>query len=574
VAEPTQHTNRAPGSVDALLAASASARAEGHDLVGPLADELRRALTTLAVAVDAGGLGVWRWDSDTGTVSWSERMEKIYGFEPGQAPRTFASYLECIHPDDRQAAAANFRDRSRGLLPLKYLYRIIRQDGEVRWLEGAGQPLLDDDGRPVGAAGACMDVTERVLSTQYDNAEVAITRLLAESADDPDVLDRLIELLGFTLPVEVVSLWTPAATGSLSLRHAWSAGPSRVVLATRHLSPHDELALARRASLARAPVVVSDLSQEHNLRRREAALADELQWAAAFPIIVADEVEGVLECFGATPGPAPELCETLGTICSQTGLFLGRARALEVMATTLRERARVAEVLQQSLLPPTLPSVPGIEVAARYAAGTELVGGDFYDVFPLGDDRWGIAIGDVCGKGPEAARLTALLRHSIRTAAMLDADPAHVLSVANTALLHGDADGRFASAVYGSLTAQPEVTIRLAGAGHPPAVVVRTDGTVEELAPSGRLLGLFDEIATTETAVSLGAGDAVVLYTDGIIEARRVRELFGTTRLTATLADHAGEPADTIADALMQAVEAFSESTERDDQALLVLRVR
>jgi serine phosphatase RsbU (regulator of sigma subunit) len=236
------------------------------------------------------------------------------------------------------------------------------------------------------------------------------------------------------------------------------------------------------------------------------------------------------------------------------------------------ERDGVARVLQESLLPPALPEVPGLEIAARYQAGSGLVGGDFYDVFALGDGRWGFVLGDVCGRGAEAASVTALTRHTARTVAMLEDSPARVIEHVNAALLR-DSSNLFVTALFGHLCPHPEgVTVRVCAAGHPPPLVARRGGGVEPIHAESPLLGVVDEIAATETSFELAPGDVLLLYTDGLIETRRDHQLFGPERLVEALGLADGHAAETLADELLAASRRFAPGEPVDDTALLVLR--
>lgn len=237
------------------------------------------------------------------------------------------------------------------------------------------------------------------------------------------------------------------------------------------------------------------------------------------------------------------------------------------------ERARVATVLQQSLLPPSLPDIPGIDLGARYAAGAEEVGGDFYDVFPLPGGAWGAVVGDVRGKGPEAASLTALARHSARTAAMLEAAPGKVLEVVNQALFDPAHLERFCSAVILRISTGAPTVLHYAAGGHPPVLRIGSGGEHEALDVTGPLLGIFADTAYRDAAVELRPGDVVVCYTDGITEARRDGEQFGLTRLAELVSRHRRLPAQAIADTIVDAVTAHRSGEDADDSAVLVLRI-
>ncbi|HVL97894.1 MAG TPA: SpoIIE family protein phosphatase [Egibacteraceae bacterium] len=238
------------------------------------------------------------------------------------------------------------------------------------------------------------------------------------------------------------------------------------------------------------------------------------------------------------------------------------------------ERVRVARILQQSLLPPALPDVPGVEVAARYQSGREDVGGDFYDLFPVRGRSWGVVIGDVRGKGPDAAALTALARHSTRTAAMLQRRPSRVLAVVNQALHDTSDPERFCSAAYLRITTgRSDVRVDAASGGHPPLLILRADGQIERMEPTGPLIGLFPDIELSDRHLRLEPGDSIIAYTDGITEARTGEELFGHDRLVELVGTLAGRSADDIAGAVSETAAAFAQESEADDAAVIVLRV-
>ncbi|MER8224307.1 SpoIIE family protein phosphatase [Streptomyces sp. NPDC094143] len=195
-----------------------------------------------------------------------------------------------------------------------------------------------------------------------------------------------------------------------------------------------------------------------------------------------------------------------------------------------RERERLkqlAATLQATLLPPALENVPGLDVAAYYhIASADEVGGDFYDLFPLAAGAWGLFLGDVCGKGATAAAVTSLARYTLRAAAVYDPSPAAVLRTLNTVLHHEYSsadDPRFCTVVFGLLTPDDDRSgfhITLAGGGHPPALLLRADGTADHLpTPGGQLIGVIPDAHIATTAFRLAPGDTLLLYTDGLTEA-------------------------------------------------------
>ncbi|MGH2690393.1 MAG: PP2C family protein-serine/threonine phosphatase, partial [Actinomycetota bacterium] len=239
-----------------------------------------------------------------------------------------------------------------------------------------------------------------------------------------------------------------------------------------------------------------------------------------------------------------------------------------------QEQADLAETLQRSLLPPRLPDTREFDVAAMYRPGTALdVGGDFYDFFRIGEGRWAAVIGDVCGKGPSAAALTGLTRHTIRAAAVGVGEPEAVVRLLNDAILR-DQTNEFCTVAFASVARRgPGAEASVVCGGHLPPVVVRADGSLEHLACTGALLGVVDDPDPMEVTAALGPSDALVFYTDGITEARMPREIFGEQRLFDLLASCAGLDATTIVSRVGEELDWLTDESRRDDAAMLVVRV-
>ncbi|MFD3654601.1 PP2C family protein-serine/threonine phosphatase [Streptomyces sp. NPDC058620] len=249
-----------------------------------------------------------------------------------------------------------------------------------------------------------------------------------------------------------------------------------------------------------------------------------------------------------------------------------------------RERARLqrlATTLQRTLIPPALVPVPGLDVAAHFHfASSDEVGGDFYDLFPLAAGRWGFFMGDVRGKGADAAVVTSLARYTLRAAAVSDPVPATVLANLNTALnneFHDD-EPRFCTVIFGLLTPEEDdvgFRVVLAGGGHPPAVLLRADGSADYLpTPGGQLVGVVADAQFTTTSVDLRPGDTLLLYTDGLTEARTPNggERYGDEALLAFARALAPTSAPGVVEALNALLDSFGEGLD-DDTALLAMGV-
>lgn len=236
-----------------------------------------------------------------------------------------------------------------------------------------------------------------------------------------------------------------------------------------------------------------------------------------------------------------------------------------------RHAEQLTRTLQRSLSPPTLPDVLGLRIAVHYQPFSRAeVGGDFYDLFALETDRWGFFLGDVCGKGPEAASLTSLARYTLRAAAMHHQDPADVLRDLNAALLIQDADD-MCTAVFGQIdTSGSELTITLAGGGHPPPFVLRAGCTVEPVQTRGTMLGAFSDVAFQTCRIELQPDDAIVLYSDGLLDI----QLDGARIDEQWLADVICSAADTAAHQIVERVTDSLKRLElplRDDVAVMAI---
>lgn len=270
--------------------------------------------------------------------------------------------------------------------------------------------------------------------------------------------------------------------------------------------------------------------------------------------------------------------EVLRTLSHSASGEIALLDAVDVAQREARRSTALARTLQESLLAPVLPHVPGVELASSYrpaGAGGELAG-DFFDVFQGVGDCWHAVIGDVCGKGVEAAKLTALARYTLRAAAMRGGPPSAILTDLNDALEHqARGAGLYLTAILATVRpASGAIAVQLAAAGHPPALVGRADGTVEEVGRHGSLLGAFRRITLRDVDLLLGPGDVLVLYTDGVTDARRGDERFGEARLLDVLAAGARPTATALVAELDACVARFADRRADDDVALLVLRVR
>lgn len=251
-----------------------------------------------------------------------------------------------------------------------------------------------------------------------------------------------------------------------------------------------------------------------------------------------------------------------------------RTELAQQLRALLAEQARITEQLSSSLRPPRLPEVPGLQLAAcfRPAGSGSEIGGDFYDVFPVGDE-WAFALGDVSGKGAQAAATTAHARYTLRTLVLAGARPAAALERLHGLVVGELDDETYLTVAHGRVRpGEGGTRIVLALGGHPQPLVVRADGTVEPVGVPGAAIGLLEEVSACDTEVLLHPGDTLFVFTDGVSEARTGRALFGEQRLAEVLARCSALEAGAFADTVLAEVVSLRASGPDDDIAMLVLR--
>jgi len=474
-------------------------------------------------------------------------------------------------PDAEVMRLAGLR---RGLtLPLVVDGRVLGLLGlggtAARSWHGAELALAEELGRRIAVMLAADRLAQRSRQLQ------ALTTALAAAESVADIAAALLTGVRSAFEATAMSVYRCDADGRLVLVDAVGYPPE---LLDRYqlIAPDAQVPLADCARTGEV-VWLRDLA---DLDQRYASLIGEPRLtgnraAAAVPIRVGQAVVGAigLSFGGVRDFPADE-CEFALALAGRAGEAINRAQAAD-------ERRHIAETLQRGLLPAALPEIPGVELAARYRPYGEhvQVGGDFYDTFPTAGG-WACMVGDVCGKGPEAAALTALCRYAVRTAALAPSSggPGEVLALLNRVLLAEPA-GRmqFCTVVYLAMDySQDSCTLRLraASGGHPPLLLVRAgQRAVEPIKPAGGLVGVLPEMTFAEVELELGPGDVLLAFTDGVTEARRGAELFGDRRLEQLLVEHAGDPLPELVARIEEAVVQFADGPLRDDVALIALRV-
>lgn len=571
--------------------------------------------TRLELALDAARFGVFDWSARSDRIMLDDVATAIAGLPGERAGITPEALFAMMTPADRDRLRHAIAEalQTTGRVHMTFRFQQDRSGG-TRWVEFLAR-VIDDpipsgesnrtpDETDVRIVGVVGDITEKMEAEERLEAALeaeARARRAAERARERAMLlAEASERFAATLdPIAAIESLTEVAVpafadGAFVLLRGNVDGP-RLVAARLHEESKraifDDLMSRRRqhgwSSWFLDMPAVWDSGRS--------ARIEEIDDADRLRIAVDEDHARQLRTFG--------ICSVLTVPMRARGESIGAAVFFQtatsdrrfddddqLFAEQLADRAavswsngqihesrnRVVASLQDALLPPALPMIPGIDLVARYeVADLALdVGGDFYDVIEMGEHRHGFVVGDVTGRGPDAAATTGLVRHSIRTAAVRNPDPAEVLRQTNSAVLDQIGWSEFCTValVRVDIDEAGAVGIRAVSAGHPCPIVLRSDGRAEVIACQGTLLGVVERIELVEVTVPLEPGDTLVLYTDGFTEARRGDEFFGEEGMLDALRGLDGLGAAEIADGLIAAVDEFA-AGQRDDQALLVARV-
>ena len=321
---------------------------------------------------------------------------------------------------------------------------------------------------------------------------------------------------------------------------------------------------AGRVGATRQPLAVEDV---RTFPVVSPYLKERVRSIVGVPLVLGNDVIGVLHTSSVTPRTfSSEDITLLQLAADRAAVAIRRAELYE-------QEHRIASLLQQSLLPAELPAIPQLELSALFhAAGRGVeVGGDFYDAFRIDGSTWCLVVGDVCGRGPEAAAVTGLAKNAIRALAMREPNVGSVLKAVNDTMIQSEVD-RFCTAILARFHfPSGPVGVTVARAGLPPALTLRADGTVEPVAPEGALLGVFKEAAFSEATIELQPGDAFLLFADGLVEGNS--PLQGEQELAHVLEGCVGLSAEEIANRLA-AILGNPDRSLADDVAVLVARIR
>lgn len=590
-------------------------------------------LVDLAVRASVNGLVITDASIPENPIVYvNPAFEHMTGFSAEEALGKNCRFLQ--GEDRDQPALDELRAALKEERECRVVLRNYRKDGTLFWNELHVSPVYDEEGRLANFVGVQNEVTGRKRDEEERDLLLLREQAAREEAEAAkkrlSLLARAGEVLSASLQYQatierVAQLTIPEFAdwclvdileedGSLRQLAAAHADPEKEGL-LRELARHREidagtLPEARRISSgvlkSGEPVLLPEVTHDHLVQNSTCEEHLELlrrldprsyicvplrAWRRTLgTMVLASSRKNLRYC-----SEDLSLAESLAHRCA---LAVDNSRLYQA-------RSEIARTLQESLLPSELPEVPGVEVGLRYLPAGEMVevGGDFYDLFdarigeqncgmgssdppPSGpSSSWGVVLGDVCGKGAEAAAVLALARYTIRAMAMREQCPSAILAGLNEAMLRQGrerGDRTFCTVAYARLEKEDDAEdggcrgarVTLCRGGHPAPLLLDAGGGVRRIGDPGRAIGVFEDPMLTEQETRLAPGETLVLYTDGVIEARAPDgAFFGEERLMCILRSCAGLDAPTIAGRIESTVLSFQENSPRDDVAVLVLRV-
>lgn len=567
--------------ISAVLEQTAAQYGETSGTVALLDASEERLVLVGSIGYDEGLMAEWQSFPVASPVPMSDVVRTGKTVTTPSVEALHAAYPSLAHQPARPQSFVSvpllLKGKITGAMGLSFLESPVLSPEDIYFLESLGQQ--------------CAQALERIRLYEEERAarraaEAARERLaflaeasglLSSSLDYTSTLARVARLavpnLADWCGVEVVDV--DGTTRSYTVEHV---DPAKVALAyqLRRDYPPDPDAETGTVAVVRTgqpqiyPEITDDMlvGAARDERHLEMMRGLGMRSVLIVPLTARERTLGTLTMVSSTPTRMFDQ-EDLAF-----AMDLARRAATAVdNARLYEERSHVARVLQRSLLPASLPEIEGIEMAARYSPAAERhqLGGDFYDAFLDVERGWAVVVGDVQGKGANAAAVTGLIRHTLRATAMHETDPAGVTRILNDVLLQENVR-RFCTIAYLRLELQNgEVKMTGTVAGHPVPYVLRSDGTLEEFPSTGMLVGLFEDYEATTTEMTLHPGDAVILYTDGVTDQRAPGAGLGEDGLEALLAGCSGSSADEIAAAVCNAAGGEGQAPF-DDVAVLVFK--
>lgn len=512
--------------------------------------ELRELAQRLNSHMENSPLAVIEWDADYRVIRWSDEATHVFGWTAQDIIGKRIDDVRWVYEEDWPIVAKLMEDMNAGIRPRNVNpNRNYCKDGSVIWCEWYNSVLKDDSGSMISVLSLVLDVTDREL------AERELSRTRAEAQQRAAELESFVH----SMADGVVLFDTEAKV--LLANEAF-----KKILGVPHGVPAEEWSRQYELqTLDGDPIPLTAWPSRRALNGEE--IANE-----RFKVVTPWR-ESITSMSGSPVRDAG------GAVIGGTMAFRDVTHLVELerQATEIHEREhRIADILQKALIPEAIYDVPGCDIAVRYepALKEAEVGGDFYDIFDLGDGKLAVLIGDVAGKGLAAAIRVAAARHSIRSYAFLDPRPSKVMTLANDALCRDDEEAGMLTAFLAIIDTRVGIVTYSSG-GHEPPVVKRVDGGTELLDVQGRVMGAAPNWVYPEHSRLLRPGDILMMVTDGITEARPdPLNLFGVEGVQNYLSRTQETSIEDIAEGLLEAAKKHAGGPLSDDAAIVAITLR
>ncbi len=524
-----------------------------------ITSELRESETRFRTTFERATVGIAHIDLQGHWIRFNQRLAAIVGYDPDELEHLRPEDIS--HPQDRQKERALIEQLVAGEIDEYQLEkRLITRDGSTVWIDTSRTLLKNEDGTP----RYFIATLERIDARKAQEETLRRSRDLTEAINSIDVAINatvdVSEIARIAAEEGCRALGAESAVVLMCHGETWSAAhlfrfPGR---------PAEE---GPWVELGDTNVFSSPNAYEDARLDRQFARTWNIRALLAVPLSFRGEGLGVIYyVYHSAPHrfSVPEL-EFARTLAASVAIAIDSSRLYEAQRT-------IADALQTALL--HMPDdIPGLEIAHAYRSATELarIGGDFYDVFDVTDGTVAFVLGDVSGKGLEASTLTAMAKSTIRAFAYQDHRPVHVLRAANAAIAAQIDESRFITAVYGTIDMK-RGTLRMSCAGHPPPLLCIEESCIEHTLERFPPLGVVPDATFSEYEITLNPDTLVVLFSDGLIEARNGSSFLGEEKAASIVEDFAGSGPQAVVDALVTQAEEHAGGHIGDDVAVVVIR--
>lgn len=516
---------------------------------------------------------VFRMGAEMQLLAITGRVEAMLGYDRDELMASSSLWRDVVHPDDA-AKATEMMERARASRSPQWIeIRVTHRSGRVVWIRGTLTPIFDDKDQFAYYDGVSLDITERVEAQERDARHTNRMRVLTEmiqqcgsTLESRNILDTVTQQVCRTLDCVSAGVNIDPLSGRVLNLSLCCPRGCNIEKLDREIRRVDLCPERVFEAMDAVPRIIPDLLRSSPALAGFAKIGG-LGAGMVAPVVAGEEVVGVLLAARVNGEQFDE--EDLWFLTEAAA----HSSAALANSAVYRRQAMIAETLQRTLVPPE-PAISFLDIATLYAPapGEARVGGDFFDVFRVEGSKAALVVGDVSGKGVEAAIHTAEAKYMLRAFAHQNPEPLHVITSLNAALFDYLPGESFITLAYFVIDGDSH-TLSYVNAGHETSIVLRgADHSITEIGPNGPMLGVTASVAYSQSEASFKAGDLLFCYTDGVTDVRTNGERFGYRRLRETIAAAPARDAHGLMDHVMETVRSFGTHRQTDDQVVVVVR--